>query len=155
MPVGIYPRPSVEERFWDKVKKMDSGCWEWQGALVRNGYGNFWHNKEQIRAHRFAYEYFTGRLIPDGLEIDHLCRNHKCVNPRHLEAVTRRENVIRGIGPRTLINYHLAKNNCPKGHLYDLFNTYYQNGHRSCIICRRQAKAEYELKMIERKGRNE
>lgn len=81
-------------RFWAKVKKTKT-CWLWTAASSR-GYGQLGINKKLIYAHRFSYELHRGK-IPQGLHIDHLCRVKKCVNPRHLEVVTQRQNTIRGI----------------------------------------------------------
>lgn len=80
-------------RFLDKVQPQADGCWLWTAAKS-DGYGLFKIGRIQHQAHRLAYEMFTGR-IPSGHEIDHVCRNRSCVNPEHLEAVTRRENLRR------------------------------------------------------------
>jgi len=79
-------------------------------------------------AHRFSYEYFIAP-IPDGLEIDHLCRNRACVSPTHLEPVTRQENHRRGIGAA-------GRDFCKYGHAYTDVNTYRYNGSRLCRLCR-------------------
>ena len=92
---------SVEERFWAKINKnAEGGCWEWTKALHSRGYGQMitgskTTKRHNVYAHRFAYETLVGP-IPDGLVLDHLCRNPKCVNPAHLEPVTRQENIRRG-----------------------------------------------------------
>lgn len=93
-PFGVAPRPAAD-RFWEKVDKTGA-CWLWTGGLDKDGYGyfNLPHNRK-VRAHRWAYEAAIGQ-IPKGLEVDHLCRIHACVNPDHLEAVTGRENRLRG-----------------------------------------------------------
>lgn len=70
------------------------------GGIKNNGYGEFFTQRvngkvKMVHAHRFSYEVVKGK-IPDGLVIDHLCRNSKCVNPDHLEPVTQKENIIRG-----------------------------------------------------------
>ena len=83
---------TVDERL-DSFTKKDGGCWLWMGCL-RNGYGVLMVSKKAEYAHRLSYERFRGS-IPAGLDIDHLCRNRACVNPDHLEPVTRGENVRR------------------------------------------------------------
>jgi hypothetical protein len=97
---GRVPYHSQEERFWPKVDKTET-CWLWVGAIGTGGYGNFYISSvgrriRSVRAHRWAYEHLVGS-IPDGLDLDHLCRNRACVNPAHLEPVTRRVNLRRGI----------------------------------------------------------
>lgn len=131
----------MERRFWAKVEKSD-GCWLWQGYVGANGYGM----SGKKPAHRRAYEFLRG-TIPAGLELDHLCRTPRCVNPAHLEPVTHRTNLLRGVGPSAI---NAAKTRCVNGHDYDECNTYHRrNGQRDCRRCkairereryRRQAK---------------
>lgn len=84
-----------QEQFWAKVAVSD-GCWTWTAATDRDGYGKFTDhsNGRRMHAHRFAYELLVGE-VPEGLELDHLCRNRACVRPDHLEPVTHLENVRR------------------------------------------------------------
>src|SRR4051812_21072155 len=83
------------DRFWAKVQVGAPGqCWEWTATRDRGGYGRFYLRGGLAAAHRFSYQTFVGP-IPEGLEIDHLCHNRGCVNPQHLDVVTRRENIKR------------------------------------------------------------
>lgn len=100
----------VVHRFWAKVDiDPPSGCWLWTGAVDEaTGYGRFWTADGLGYAHRIAHELFVGP-IPAGLDIDHLCRVRRCVNPAHLEPVTRRENLLRG---ETLAAAHHVGRDC-------------------------------------------
>ena len=128
----------VEERFWSKVEITDN-CWNWRAGDNGHGYGLFWYGKKYHVAHRFSLKLFNIE-IPQGLEVDHLCRNRGCVNPNHMELVTRRENVIRGILPGMTRAMQLNKTHCPQGHPYDSVNTYIRpqagRGCRTCIARR-------------------
>jgi hypothetical protein len=125
-------RPTDADRFWAKVVEID-GCWVWQSTRFDNGYGGFTVGKRLVRAHRFAYEQMVGE-IPDGLQLDHLCRNRLCVNPDHLDPVTPRVNTRRST---SLAAINSRKTHCPKGHPYDDVNTRFErDGRRTCRTCR-------------------
>ena len=121
----------LEERFWGKVIKTDT-CWEWTDYTGYNGYGKLRVQGQMRKAHRLAYEFCIGP-IPEGLTLDHLCRNRKCVNPSHLEPVTYQQNILRGEGRAAA---QARRTHCPRGHPYDLFNTYKgPDGRRHCRVC--------------------
>ena len=130
------------ERFWAKVSFdgpmwQGSQCWLWTG-MTRSGYGRIWRGPRRFQgAHRVAYELLRG-TIPHGLEIDHLCRKPLCVNPVHLEAVSHRENLLRGNGQPAR---NARKTHCKRGHLFDAANTYvFPKGGRMCRQCRQDKK---------------
>lgn len=87
---GSNRRSPIIDRFWAKVEPAGS-CWAWTGHRQPNGYGQFTQNQVVVYAHRWSYEHFIGP-IPEGLHLDHLCRNPWCVKPHHLEPVTQAEN---------------------------------------------------------------
>lgn len=133
--------PRLPERFWAKVRRAESGCWEWQAGKARGGYGSFVVKKPMLRpAHRISYLALVGE-IPDKWVIDHLCRNPPCVNPAHLEAVTNRENVLRGINPKAVA--HVA-GECLKGHRLEGANLIHDTvGRPRCRTCRQQNWRDY------------
>jgi len=134
------------EHFLSHINILDNGCWEWTASKDSNGYGWFYANGKTGRAHRFSYEVLVG-TIPIGLEIDHLCRNTSCVNPDHLEAVTRQENTKRGLAGKVNGDIQRAKTHCPKGHPYDELNTYHRpDGGRDCKMCLRTRSIESLLR---------
>lgn len=101
-------------RFWSKVEKTNN-CWNWTAASTPLGYGRFSSQGKLVYAHRYSYELFKDD-IPDGLELDHLCRNPSCVNPDHLDVITHKENMNRGVGPSAL---NSRKTHCPRDHPYN------------------------------------
>lgn len=122
-------------RFLYHVETVESGCWEWRGNIRNTGYGQFEVQGRTLRAHRWSYEHFRGR-IPDGLQIDHLCKNKACVNPQHLEAVTAAINVERSDNAAAL---NSRKTHCKREHLLAGDNVRLRaNGARICRTCERE-----------------
>lgn len=141
----IKPRTNTPEKFWEFVEKT-SDCWIWNGVKDRKGYGVWCMRPRNQRAHRFSYMQLVGE-IPDGLVIDHLCRNPACVNPAHLEPVTQSINNIRGFSPTAL---NAKKTHCKSGHLFEGYNLRIRpEGGRSCRACARDIarKRRAELKL--------
>lgn len=121
------------ERFETKVNR-GPGCWVWAAGKTSQGYAQFWDGSRQVKGHRFAYEAYVGP-IPEGLTLDHRCRNRACVNPAHLEPVSQGENVRRGAAAGTFGKANRAKTHCPHGHPYDEANTRLYRGLRHCRTC--------------------
>lgn len=116
-------------------------CVLWQGHIDRHGYGRVWAGGRMAQAHRWAYEQKYGP-ISSGLEIDHLCRNRACVNPDHLEVVTKYENWARGA---SLTRINASKTHCEHGHPFDVRNTYIRpNGRRDCRKCVVERQRRYQ-----------
>lgn len=118
----------LDERFWSKVVDGPDRCWLWIAGDDGMGYGTFFYEGANKKAHRASYEGLV-RPIPAGMTLDHLCRNRRCVNPKHLEVVSLATNVLRGNSP-TAINSR--KTHCAKGH--PLTPRGYQPG-RQCVPC--------------------
>jgi hypothetical protein len=123
------------DKFAENVALDDDGCWIWLGPTVHNGYGRICVNSKPSMAHRWAYEHFVGP-IPQGLQIDHLCRVRACCNPDHLEPVTPLENTRRGQG-------NGSKTHCNYGHPFDDSNTVWikDGARKPCRACRECRRA--------------
>jgi HNH endonuclease len=126
----------LPDRFWVKTRVEDTGyetpCLTWIAYKTAAGYGRIsWQGKNCL-AHRVAYEVLVAP-IPEGLTVDHLCRNRACVNVDHLEPVTQGENVRRGTNPFAI---NAAKTHCKRGHEFTEANTRVSKaGNRNCITC--------------------
>lgn len=120
----------LADRFWAKVDKgHPSGCWLWTGARKPSGYGQIYDRGRPRLAHLISLE-LAGSPRPDDLVTDHLCRVRHCVNPAHLEAVTFRENCLRGVGASAT---NARKVTCSKGHPLRLATS--PSRGRRCLLC--------------------
>lgn len=138
---------SLAERFWSKVNKTES-CWVWTACKTKLGYGQFGISNVVYYAHRVAYELVRGR-IPDGMVIDHLCRNPSCVNPAHLDVVTQSENIKRGVAHSNYSKTMRAKTHCKNGHEFNERNTYFKpNGNRNCKTCQKSRDKNSRLRRL-------
>lgn len=161
-PLGFATRPTLEDRFWVKVdERGPDECWPWTGTITPAGYGQIGIGQRLDFAHRVSYRLLVG-LIPDGMEIDHLCHtrdetcrlgdecpHRRCVNPAHLEPVTGLENSMRSRSPHA---ENARKTHCPQDHEYTAENTYVSpNGSRHCRECikdQEQVKREAQARRV-------
>lgn len=150
---ALRPSREPQQRFMAKVTVLEDGCWRWGGAIQSNGYGSFGKGGagRAVLAHRWAYENWVG-LIAGRLEVDHLCHSRsttcaggkdclhrRCVNPDHLEPVTRKVNASRSVPAR--------KTHCAQGHLFDAANTRRNShGHRKCRTCQLAYQCGWRLR---------
>lgn len=135
-------RGTEADRFWRDVDKSD-GCWNWCGNKNQKGYGRFKIGAVRVSAHRWSYEHLVGP-IPEGLTIDHLCRNTSCVRPDHLEAVTNKVNSLRGYGPTAM---NARKTHCSMGHEFSGANLATRpDGGRRCRACSNKRSIEGQAK---------
>lgn len=130
------------DRFNEKIQVTATGCHEWTAYRGHGGYGRFYLDGPAVMAHRWSYEYHVGP-IPEGLVLDHLCRNPPCVNPEHLEPVTYAENTRRGIGPLVKKAQAASRTHCAEGHPFTPDNTYRDSKSRHCLTCKKAAARAY------------
>jgi hypothetical protein len=134
-------RLSPRERLLSNISVDANGCWNWGLTIDNQGYGRIGLKQKKGLAHRIAYQELVGP-IPDGLVLDHLCRNRKCCNPSHLEPVSNRENILRGTSQSAI---NSAKVCCTNGHEFDAGNTRYDKlGKRHCRKCCAIRSAKYQ-----------
>jgi HNH endonuclease len=137
-----FGNPRDVKRFLAKIQvNQETRCWLWTASChYREGYGKFGYQGRTIEAHRWAWLATHGAFPPPPFELDHLCRVRRCVNPFHLEAVTARENLLRGIGPSA---QNAAKTHCKRGHEFTAENTGFQprsdrpQPYRVCLVCKK------------------
>lgn len=147
-------------KFWSRVRKTRS-CWLWNGNLNHDGYGFFWNplSKQPIYAHRYSV-FLSGRTLQPHLQVDHICRNRKCVNPKHLRQVTCQINSIENSD--SLPAKNKRKKKCLRGHALVEANLYIytkptKDGsgvriHRYCLKCKKIHQARRKQKMKELYG---
>lgn len=141
----LIPRRYGLAAFFSKIELAENGCWVWRAAMTPNCYGVFYG----ISAHRAAYLWFVGP-IPALHHVDHLCRNTVCVNPAHLEAVTRQENARRA-------STFVVNGTCKRGHEATESNvgTMKMGGGRTsryCVICRRLSRPSNQRERVSQHG---
>ena len=159
MAKGPKPRPILDRLLPRFTINGHTGCWDWTGYVMPNGYGKLTiPGSRSNLAHRLMYEELVGP-IPKGLDIDHLCRNRACVNPEHMEPVTRQINLSRSPIIRQMLaaktaaaaereaqrrakllanpKHNRYKTHCPSGHPYDEENTRWYRNSRRCKACDR------------------
>lgn len=126
---------SARARFERRVQPdPNTGCWNWTGSLS-GGYGRIRVDGRRVQAHRYSYE-LHGGTIPKGMQLDHVCRNQRCVNPQHLDPVTPKENYLRGVSPMA---QQARRTHCLRGHELAGENLIVKAGHRECRVCSRVA----------------
>ena len=123
-------KTTILQRLFDRIEVTEE-CWTWTGPRTGKGYGKAYSHPATRSVHRLLYEIVVG-AVPDGFELDHLCRNRACARWDHLEPVTHRENLRRS--PLTMPSINAAKTHCPKGHEYD---AQHSRGERACRTCNR------------------
>ena len=135
----------LPQRFQRHIRVTSGGCWLWMAYCDKDGYAQSRVGSRtdgtyrNVRTARYLYQQFV-RAIPDGLQVDHLCRQRACVNTNHLEPVTPRENTLRGKGV-TAVNHR--KQRCKRGHDFTEDNTYWWNNMRHCRRCKSERSRRY------------
>lgn len=135
----LTPRMLPNEIFVYTEIDPETGCWWWNGAKNKRGYGTAKQDGKTVQAHRLTYKLLVEN-VDDVLVMDHLCRNPSCVNPHHLEPVTHAENIRRGRSANR------EKTHCNNGHPYDEVNTVVISGRRRCRTCKKANDAKLREK---------
>lgn len=140
----------MKKQWWERFTVSETGCWEWSASCTKAGYGQVMVGGKQRYSHRLFYERFKGP-IPEGLQLDHLCRNKRCCNPSHLEVVTGRVNVRRSTAPPAA---NAVATHCLNGHAFTEANTFTYSGKygpkRQCRECKRLRQLQYTRRKKQR-----
>jgi len=146
-PITIDPIDRFENLY---EENPETACWEWTACKNEDGYGLFFNGETIVRAHVWGYEYHRDE-VPREMELDHLCRSRSCVNPRHLEIVTHKENMFRARDKS-------RRSHCKKGHEFSPENVYVYNikGRidridRRCRTCMKEYQRDYYFKVTKKK----
>jgi hypothetical protein len=131
-----------------RIEISPAGCWLWSRGLTKAGYGQVRINQKQYLVHRLVYQAVRGP-IPRGFELDHLCRRRQCCNPMHLEVVTHRENVLRGVSRPAM---QARKTHCVAGHPFTEENTIHIQGGRRCRECVNERNRRYWRQRYGKRG---
>lgn len=135
---------SIPEKLRNRIRPNSVGCWVWTGAEYAGGYGGAWWKGKKWRVHRLIYTLLAGPITDDTL--DHLCRNTRCVNPKHLEPASHRVNTLRGTNHAAL---NALKTHCKRGHLLvgdNLMPTDRPGRERRCRPCKQLTEAARSLR---------
>lgn len=139
--------PKEHKRIFNKIIVNESTkCWEWIGSKDQSGYGLLWYKGRTERIHRVLYAFFVNPIPRETItirkqSIDHLCRNHSCCNPEHLELVTQKENGLRGVGLKAI---NAKKTHCKYGHPYPSYNGKARHYCRTCDSIRHKKRMQGE-----------
>lgn len=139
--------PSICAKLDSLTRVAESGCWEWIGVKNPDGYGTLRDGQHQHLAHRLSYVRHKAGFTEDAPFVDHLCRVRSCINPEHLEAVSNRENALRGESPGVRL---AREGTCARGHSTHDHGAIDSRGRAYCRICRSEYRRQYRQKVSER-----
>jgi hypothetical protein len=143
MPKVMYGDP-LAVRLFARIVVSPSGCWLFGPAIEKGWYGKIWDGERAANTHAIVWSWLRGP-VPEGRELDHLCRNRPCCNPDHMEPVTHKENCMRGLLPIIGRLRRFTQTHCKRGHEFNSENTRFEKKQRVCLICKRERDRMYPV----------